>query len=260
MRQMKKCCVYLAIFVLVESCLVLRAPGAEATWPSESIFHSENLSRLGIGAVYDEHLREVQDIGFNKGMLEARSLYGLISLDVLPWLTLNGGAGQTEMKEPDNTGYQDGKSMWTAGAKASFWQHDLVDPVFLSCRCRLQAMGSYFSHDDTLYDKEFYWEEWRGALLVSAEFFVRDFGRDKTVYPYSTVFFVGPAFSDLEVEAWYLPGTTTAQAVAGREAEESRQYGAMLGFDLKLAHNLDVGWQGRIFDHTANNVSLTFHF
>ena len=188
--------------VLVFGLCILVSPsqGAGADSPRDSFLHARNLDRLSVGAAYEKQKRDLADEFGQTGALVARHAYAYLSLDVFSWLTINGGVGQTELKPQKLMTYGDEDEMWMAGVRLNLWEHDVVDPSFLVCVCRLQAAASYWEHAGDAWGGNLEWEERRAALLFQAESYVLDFGKDTGTYPYSVIFSIGPVYSEIDLE------------------------------------------------------------
>jgi hypothetical protein len=210
---------------------------------------------IAVGGAVEKVYRDLEGCGMTQ-TLEARQAYGFISYDILPWLSVNAGAGQAELKPVPTDGYEDAEDLWTVGAGLNLWEYDIKDPSFMACRLRVQAQLSYWDQDAEIAEQHTEWEEWRFATTVSAEFFTGPFGGDTTLHPYSIVFFVGPLLSEIDFESCAVLSPT----LPDNSLHEDRTVGVLGGVDVKLAHNLSFGWEARAFEDVSHSFNVAFHF
>jgi len=225
-------------------CVVpLAADDGGAVSPRESLFRAESLELWTVGVAGEKQERGIEAGNLGVEVLESMRLYGTLSCDVLSWLAICVGAGQTELEEDSASGHENGEFMWMSGLRMNIFEHEVFDPYFLACLCRVQATASYWAYESELSGETVDWQEWRYATAFQVEFFVDDSRNDRGVCPYSTVFSVGPVYSDID-----------------GDFEEDKALGVLLGLDLKLAGNLSVGWESRLFDDATHGVNVAFHF
>ena len=196
------------------------------------------------------------DISGDTYELEAQHMYGFAAIDILPWLTINGAAGISEIKPAPLEGYGDDDSLWMAGVTASLWEHVVEDPSFLACLCRLQLSHQHWERGAEFGGTDIDWEEDRTSLTLRTEFFVDTEDQRLSPYPYSVVFIVGPVYSEVDM--------TVPQGgrfpLNGAKVTEDRDLGVLLGVDLLVASNFSVGWEGRIYKEATHSINLVFHF
>jgi len=241
-----------AVFLVLFVAIVSSAPAA-AESPRDSLVRSKDLSRFTIGATLDKQKRRLVYATGETGVLESRHAFGTLSCDVLPWIAVSVGGGETKVKPVPLHGYGDGESMWMAGVVVSFWEYDLLDPSFLRTRNRLQASISYWEHDTREQYTDLEWEETRAALVLRSECFVEDFGDDLSVYPYSIVFIVGAVHSEIDGVMGMAPG-------AEIDVGEDKTLGVLLGADVNVSHNVTIGVESRIFEDSTLGVNVGIHF
>jgi hypothetical protein len=233
------------------------AAGTGADAPRDSIFHAEDLSFLSIGVGGDYTDRQLQDSAGNAYQLEGRYAYGFLGVDITRWLSINGGAGETQLKPGPGRSYGNEAFMWTAGGKVSFWEHEVTEPSYLECTVKIQGAVSYWDHNPEVMDVSHQWTEWRYELLGSAEFPSGfDPGLNNLV---STVFYAGVAGSEIEADQ----DLFTGQHVDGsdeRNLTEDQTVGPLLGIDLNIARNFSVGLEVRFFEDPSYSLTGAFHF
>lgn len=252
---MKKTAVAVSIAALLSLLALGRAmAGQGADAPRDSIFHAEDLSWLSVGAGWDYVDRKLESPPAVNAVLESRGLYGFVSADITDWLSLNAGAGESELKAQPGGGYGDEEFMWTAGGKIRFWEHAIAEPSFLESLLSLQGSASYWEHNPEGEDGSYDWTEWRYQFVACLEVPANnnDSGLDNL---FSTVFYGGVVGSSLEIDSALYTGFDN-----GTEYEEEEQWGAVAGLDANVARNLSIGVEVRFFEDPSYSVTGAFHF
>ncbi|MDP6522954.1 MAG: hypothetical protein QGI24_01855 [Kiritimatiellia bacterium] len=249
------------VLITVVSLLPTVTFGRGADSPRDSIIVSENLGLLSVGAAFDKQDREmISDMGAVTRETESHSYYAFLSLDVLPWVTITGGAGQTEAKEGKTIGYEDPDSLWMFGLVVNIWEQDIIRPPYLASRLSIQAAYSRWDHDAEMGGGEMQWTEDRVSLAAVAEFFVDHEAEELDEPPYSAKFSLGPVVSSIDGD---VPGTASWFDYTGTgevDFEEEEDVGILIGVDIQLADNFSIGWEGRMFEHLSQSVTAALHF
>lgn len=217
--------------------------------PASTFWKPVDFSRLSASAAVDYSERFVlvspADL---EGTVETLSMYATLGFDLTSWLTLQAGGGSTkvDVEDADNGG------MWMAGAAVGIFRHTLENPDWLSHTLSLQGAYSHWDHESDVGPSTVAWTEDRASLALNL-----DFPTDVAVAgggnaPRATVFSIGGVFSLLD-------GEVTPD---GDEFEEDSKLGLLLGLDVKLADNVVIGWQGRMYadDTLSHTAGLTLHF
>jgi len=251
----------IVVLIAAISCIPSVTLGRGADAPRESIVASENLGLLSVGVAFDKQDRElISDMGSMLRETESHSLYAFLSLDVLPWVTITGGGGQTEVKQDKTESYDDPDSLWMLGLVVNFWEHKIVRPSYLASRLRLQGAYSRWEHNAEMGGGEMQWTEDRASLTAVAEFFVDHAIEDADNPPYSAKFSVGPVLSRIDGD---VPGTASWFDYTGTgdlDFEEEEDVGILFGLDIQIAENFSIGWEGRMFEHLSQSVTAALHF
>lgn len=223
--------------------------GADA--PPGSAVLIDNLTRLSVGVSYENGERDWQVPGGIE-TFKTRGWYGIASFDIVSFLTVNGGAGKSETKIGQGMPYGDEDSLWTAGVTLNVWEHPIDLPLWMASTLRMQVAYSYWEGETGLDGDTLEWNENRTALIFSSEFLRPVEIESALNIPYSTVFSIGPVWSSLEGD--------DDSGEATLEADDD--FGLLLGLDLKLAQNLSLGWEGRMFDdnNLTHSANLVFRF
>ena len=244
-------------------CLPLLAQGRGADWPRDATVASENIGFISVGAAFDHTDREMRLNDGELVMLHSRSVYGMASCDLVSWLTLTAGGGQSQVKPEDFDPYGDNKAMWMAGAKWTIWDFPLSEPPWLMSLFRVETSVSYWQNKAVLMDQDMDWHEWRGTLTVSAERYVEEWGKDSTVIPYSLLFYAGCAYSQVGGDVHLSPAAATAAGTDKMGFDEEDSFAVIGGIDFFISHNLSIGAEARAFDGTRNYAytgSMALHF
>ena len=239
---------------------VPRAAARGADWPSGSLTHADDIGFIAVGVDFEEQKRDLHDDTHSNAILRSRAVYGMLNLDLLNWFTIMGGAGQIEVKPHKYHDYEDPGLIWTAGARAVLWDHNVAHPPFLANRLRLDGAVSYWESESEYFGYDMEWEELRAALVFSAEMFVQERGQRTDVYPYSVVFSVGAVYSEIEGEAETGLSGFAEHLGTPVEFEGAEDVGGLLGVDIYISHNWSLSGEARLFQNTTLTVGSAFHF
>lgn len=242
--------------------LMISASFVTAELPRESLLYNADLRNLSVILGYDrqERLVRQEDLSSTEELLKSDSGFLMLEYDLNYWISVCLGVGETKAKpEISRTvpGYEtsEQKQMWAYGIHANIWQGDIFEPHYFMSRCRIQSSLTFWKHDTTLYDNDLNWDEMRADLTFSVESFVKGLGEDKTESPYSLVLYAGLLHSDL-----YLDVVPSGGAGTRIEYEDSESTGLRAGLNLKLYHNLYVGYEVRVYEETSQSARLAYHF
>jgi hypothetical protein len=225
----------------------------------DSLFHAEGLHAIHLSLHVDKTLREVSNAGTVMD-LEAEHYYGQLGIDPLKWLTVSAGVGSSVLTSVPEGSEENASLLWMIGAEARLLQFKIKEPSFLASRCRLDAYASYWDNSSEVFGQEANWTETRAALLGSAEFFVADLGNDISAYPYSVVYSIGVVFSDLEGDITAPAGVGPWTGFPVLAFEDEEHVGVLGGVEIKIAYNLVLEWEARIFNNVSHSIGLRYSF
>ena len=234
-----------------------RASGGGADSPRESLWKDPSLGRLSVGTAWEKERRELAGPGFEGSFLETRGWYLHAGLDVLPWLAVYGGGGQHEAKSAPLLGYGDYEGRWMGGVRADVWERHVESPDFLDSIWRIQAAYHYADNSASFETAEMDWAESRASVTLRTEFIVRPAAAGDKVVPYSAVLSAGPVLSQIDGTRRDIEG---GERRPGVDFEEDSDLGLLLGLDVRLAQNVSVDWQARLFEDDTHTVGVVYHF
>jgi hypothetical protein len=174
---------------------------------------------------------------------EIRHIMGYAGADVLPWLTLQAGAGESDLSIDGDS--RDGDLEWMVGAQCRLIDYLALDPIvgeepyWLGVEASVQYLDS--SSEGPMGDVE--WNELFGAVTISLTSRPERYGFLNRLGIY-----VGPAFSTVSAEQ------------NGQEFEEDQAYGYVAGLTLNPSDNVSLKIELQDFDSTSFGVALGFHF
>jgi hypothetical protein len=230
------------------------AGGADGPW--SSLVTENDLGYLSVGASWEKSKRKMQGQPYGTQTLESRDLYATLSVHLAPWITLFGGAGQTEVKPAPQLAYLDSEPMWLGGARLNLIEHDILRPAFLAGIFRIQLLGMIVEHEGEFNGQDVEWTEYRYSAMARMEVFPEQWETDREQIPFSVDFFAGPVMSDIDGD--YLPRGDGLPA--NDTFAEDDDIGFLLGFDINVARRFSVGYEARVFEHGAHNINAAFHF
>jgi hypothetical protein len=249
----------LSVLLLAFTLTVLPQTGfSQVDTPNSSLFYPTNLDNISFTIGFEDQQRELR-LDTDPGtvtLMDAEHMYGMLSCDLAPWITASAGLGNTKVNGDDDIGQQDSdkrREMWTVGVTAGLWGRTIFDPDFMACHTRVQAGLSHWSHNAKISDESIQWDELRASLILSTEVFAKEFGEDETMYPYSITFSIGGVYSDIAMDV-----EAPDQSIV--KLRENDSQGFVAGIGLKIAHNLSLGWEARVFEKTSNSIKLAYHF
>ena len=227
--------------------------------PYDSLYRAEGLHSTHLSLCVDKTLREVSNAGIVMP-LEAQHYYGQIGIDPHPWLTVSAGLGSSLLSPVPAGSDEEPSMMWMVGAEVRLLQFDITEPSFLTARCRVDVSASHWDNSSEVFDQEVTWTETRAALIGRAEFFVQELGADFSVYPYSIVYSIGAVYSDVDGDVNAPPGVGPWLEFPVIEFEDVEHVGILAGIELKIAYNLALEWEARMFNEVSHTVGLRYSF
>ncbi len=248
-------------FAFVIAIAVLPATAQWADSPEHSLTTSDDLSCLGLSITGEDGDREISDSTGLVQDMELRNYYALVSCDILPWLSINLGGGQSELRLNVANEHSDGDTLFTTGVRANLWDYEVKDPSFFVSRLQMHLNLSYWDSEADMPNNggTIEWNEKRAELIFSAERFVIHPGTDHTVYPYSLLLFAGPVYSNLDIDASKSLSGNNGNTLTS-SIDEEEELGLIAGGDLFISFNLSLGYEARIFSSALHKVTLAYHF
>ena len=211
----------------------------------ESLFEGEMLDRWSVGIDFMQVHRKVTLDGGQEQRLRARVYSFQLGMDLVPWLMAYGTAGASQAELGDAALRDESPGFkWSGGLRVNWWHVDVADPTFLAGRLSFQSSAEFAQYQSRA---DVHWNEGYADLTVHYEVFV-DTAERIEQYPYSVVWFGGPAVSTLKGKA------------GARDFSEANTLGAVGGLDLYLSHNLALGAQIEYLGTSTFGASLRYHF
>lgn len=243
--------------VVLAPCLSQEATSMDADY--DSLFRSDGLYSTHFTLRFDKTLREVDNAGVVAD-LEAEHYYAVVGVDPLAWCTVSAGIGQSLISPVPDGSDEEPSMMWMVGAEARLWQLDVDEPSFLACKCRIDASASYWENNGEIFGRDVTWNETRAALIGRAEFFVDDLGSDLSVYPYSIVYSVGVVYSSLDGEIDVTAGMPPWAGFPVIDFGEQEDVGILAGINLKVAYNVALEWEARVYENVCHTIGIRYSF
>ena len=145
---------------------------ARADLPRESMLFGADFDNLGLSLGYDNLSRKVQfkNNPADEDLLQADQGYILLTYDLCPWLDVNAGIGQSQIKPTSTTSSDnssDGKALWTVGIHANIWQGDIYEPEYFMSRCKLHSSFGFWSNESSVDGYDLDWTETKQKRLTA---------------------------------------------------------------------------------------------
>lgn len=211
--------------------------------------HSAVSEKVSVGVTYEEIERGIDLDDGPDAVLKADSASLYVGYDVLPWLTLFGSLGASEVDTEAGVN-ADARVKFSGGLSAYVWEADIVEPGYMSGRLTLKPtveISRYSSDSDV---GEISWIDATAALPFGYEKF--------DSYPPSTLgisaslaFYIGPAVS-------YVAGTVDSP-LGDVDFDGDELFGMIGGLDIYLSRGVSLGVEFSVFDETSIGASLRFH-
>jgi hypothetical protein len=247
----------LSVVVALQSGSLLAAfPG---TISRDSLVSVENLSRLSVGVDYTVIKRDITvDLtggGELEDTLEARSIDGVVAVDVTPWLSPFVTLGSSAVLDKGTSDYGDYKFKWSAGLNFNIWHYDIVNPDFLAGRLSIESMveySRYTSQNIGPEKQEVEWSDTTVVIPIGYEMF-EDLSplEDKSLRK-SLNLYVGPAMSVMD--------GTLKSGGSDVDFKDNQRFGFIGGVDIFLADQLSIGGQVLVFDEVGMTGAIRYHF
>jgi hypothetical protein len=198
---------------------------------------------FSIGA-YSQYQKRGMDDG--RGSTDDWTVHHLVTYigcDVLPWMTLEGGIGQSKLGNLGDDRSSDVE--WMGGVRLRILDYMLIEPIigedtyWFGLDSHVQFTGS--ESDGSKGDIK--WGELFGSLTMSLTSRPERYGFMDRI----SIFF-GPAFSLIE-------GTKD-----GKDISEDQAVGFVGGLQFVPSDNITIKVEAQQFDQTSLGVSLGFHF
>jgi len=206
----------------------------------------DDLSVLSFGGTYQLQEREVEvhhaDAERENTVIEVRHALAHVGVDLTEWITLMGtfGKNELEVRGRDAEDYHD---TWGAGLQLRVGSHDIAHPRMMKGNLSVVVNGQYMDYGSGDGAERIDWDEWYIDMRLRYELFAFDGKDDPELLPYSTVFFLGPAASDID-------GDFISHENAG----------VVVGVAAFLTRDLSVSWELQYFEKATHGVSVGYHF
>ena len=211
--------------------------------PREDLRVWNDLSRWSLGGTYQVQQREVHGVFGRNQEIELRTAVAHLGFDVTGWLSASAFGGKTRLEPKGQPRYDDMHEIWGLGLSARLATHQIEGPELLRGQVGLLADAYYHEYRAGEDEGELEWEEWVGALKLRYELFAFGDGEHRDWLPYSTVFALGPVYSDIT-----------------GDLEARQTYGVLAGLAAFITPNLSLGWELQYFEQPTHSVTLGFHF
>jgi hypothetical protein len=263
---MKKLCLALAATVAAGQLAAVAGtlPGAIG----DDYLHAPDLTRVTVGANYENIQRRIALDAGPVTDLEAYSASLFVGYDLRPWFTLFGTMGLSDRQgamdfvpagQPAATaagGGDDPKTKWSVGANANLLRWEMRAPrITLGDRVTLRAFLEYSAYEFEDAPATVEWTEILAALRLAYERIERNAmaGADEL---FRLVLYAGPALSVLDGSIEY--GGTSL------DFDEDESLGLLAGADIYLTSSFSIGGQAQVFDYDGEDLAaqaaLRYHF
>jgi hypothetical protein len=232
--------VVLAALVFCTS--VLAGTSGLVVSPQEDLGKWNNMSRLSLAGTYHVQEREVTLQGANT-VVEVKNVLAHIGLDLTDWLSVVGTVGRNRLYPRGRDRYDDMRDVWGAGLELRTLEHDITAPELMKGKISFLLQGQYFDMDAGDGNSEIKWEEVLVDLKLRYELFAFGDGEDTVRLPYSTVFFLGPVWSDIR-----------------GDLESRHDVGVVTGVAAFVTPNISLAWELQFYEKATHTLALGYHF
>jgi hypothetical protein len=210
----------------------------ESQKTAESLFDGAP-TRLGFGAYYAQQKRGI-DVGGRVEDWKIKHTVGYVTVDITRWLTVLGGAGESDVTREFQSG--DGDMEWIAGGTLRLFNYFAMDPIvgedpyWLS----IDLEGQYTDASAGSLS----WNEVYGALLFNIMAKTERWG-----FVDSVSLYLGPAFSAIDGSNDF-----------GGDFVEDQSIGFVFGVAFCPSDNLTIKTELQKFDSLSWGLGASFHF
>ena len=209
----------------------------------DSLAEADSLGPVSAGVDYQLIKRTVSLDGGGTAQLQAKIYSAQLGVDLTPWCMVFGTLGSSAAGW-DGGNYGAGQAKWSVGTRLNWWHTDITDPEFMEGRLSFQTVAEFAQYRS---GDAWRWNEGYADFTLNYELFAEKM-KDLKNYPYSIVFYGGPAISKLAGHA------------ANFGFNEDQLFGVVGGADIYISHNLSLGGQVTHFDQTGFGISARYHF
>jgi hypothetical protein len=211
--------------------------------------YAGGLPFLSLGIEYQDQSRAIVPSGAQGTMpdISIQRLTGLIGLDLVPWVTLEVGAGMTDVDlEGDDTS-RDKDWEWRVGGRARLLDYRIPadDPFYFG----IEGEAFYRASQSENWNSDLEWNEFYSALLFSlSNHPLIHFGDDVRVVS----LYGGPALSLID--------GTWSDDVGSVDFHEDQNMGAVVGVSFMPDEFMTVKLEAQFFDDVSVGAGLSIHF
>jgi opacity protein-like surface antigen len=205
--------------------------------------------RLSLGLTYEDINIGVDFDHLPDGKLEAQAVSAYLGYDILPWLTLFGTLGASEVDVSSQYDTDPGLKI-SGGASAYLWEGDVLSPPYMAGRFTVKAALELSYYDSDYENGDVNWFSATASLPLGYEIFDES-PESVAGVDTSLAFYIGPAMR-------YLSGSW--DFASGSEDFEGKEIlGLMGGIDVYISQGLSIGAQACYFDEATVMGSVRFH-
>jgi hypothetical protein len=204
---------------------------------------------LSFGLEFQDQTRAIVPSGAQGSMPEmsVQRLTGLIGLDLVPWLTLEAGAGMTDVDLEGDDSSRDKDWEWRVGGRARLIDYRLAtdEPYYFG----VEAESFYRASQSENWYSDLEWNEFYSALLFSlSNHPLIHFGDDvRTISLYG-----GPAMSMID--------GTWSDEFGSVDFHEDQNMGAVVGLSFMPDEFMTIKIEAQVFDEVSLGAGLSVHF
>jgi len=212
---------------------------------SYDVIHDGGPRVLSVGA-YVANQKRGMDANGTVSDWEISHMIAYLGLDLTSWLTVIGGAGQSDLSIQGDT--RDSDFEWLGGIQVRFLNYMVLDPLFgdnaywVSIDTDIHSIGSTSEGINS----DVTWLEIFGSLTMSMTI---DTERGGLLDRISI--FAGPAYSSI---------TATDSDGFSADMNEDQATGFVGGIQIDPSENVTLRLEFQQFDSSSVGGSLTFHF
>lgn len=210
----------------------------EAQKTRESLFDGAP-TRLGFGMYYAHQERGIE-VNRSVQDWEVQHTVGYVTVDLAPWLTLLGGAGESELTQENSS--SDGDVEWIAGGTLRLLNYFIMDPIVGEDPYWLSInLDSQYTHATA---GDLAWNEVYSALLFN-------FTADTERYGFMdrVALYLGPAFSGIDGSDDF-----------DNDIREDQSFGLVAGLAFSPNDNVTIKTELQKFDSVSWGIGASFHF
>jgi hypothetical protein len=234
------------LFIVVAALAVCSAathamPIGSSNIPFDYMVKGQDLSIIRLGLYGISTKREIKWDGTGvTQILKSKRSQGYLGVDLMPWLTVYGIAGQSESKFGTQP-YGNAESSLGAGVLINVLHHFIHEPVLMEDVVRIN-LGAEWTRSSA--DTSFSSADWDEVAIALTFALINHVDTSKLFHPESIGLYIGPLYS----------------RYISDDFEAKDEIGVVAGMEIFFTDTVSLDFEAQHFSETSAAGGINFHF